>query len=260
MLYAFCLLLKLYTSTVLPAPEGQWKSVKYKHYTVHYQSPDRNFRKQYASFFKKGHAAVKNFFSVDFQSNFDIYLHPERASMDRQWQADWKMPDFKSECWMVASGIATKLDLLSPRQWASSACEHHWADQTASQRLITHEMVHVFHGQRNASPDFSDVDRIDWFVEGLATYASGQCDSTRLSEVKKAVAAGKIPAGLDQFWTGKLKYGLSGSVVLYLDQRFGRAKLLEWLPLNKKEALLSAIGLSETTLLEDWKNFMLTKV
>ncbi len=256
MLYTLCLLLNICTSCFHPAPEGNWKSAKHKHYTVFYQHGDRSTRKQYAPLFQKGHAMVKDFFSADFQSNYAIYIHPERASMDQQWQADWKMPDFKSECWMVASGVGAKLDLLSPRQWAKEACEHQWENQKASQRLITHEMVHVFHGQRNASPDFSDTDRIDWFVEGLATYASGQCDSARLSEVKKAVASGKIPAGLDQFWTGKLKYGLSGSVVLYLDHRFGRAKLLEWLPINKKDDLLAKIGLSEAKLLEDWKNFL----
>jgi hypothetical protein len=26
------------------------------------------------------------------------------------------MPAFKSECWMVASGIATKLDMIAPKQ------------------------------------------------------------------------------------------------------------------------------------------------
>lgn len=69
--------------------------------------------------------------------------------------------------------------------------------QKKTQQLITHELVHVYHGQLNASPDFSNVEGIDWFVEGLATYASGQCDSLRISEIKKAISGNKIPNGLD---------------------------------------------------------------
>lgn len=242
------------------APEAplanNWKSTRHRHYTVFYQENDHKTRKQCEPLFKNAYAGVEGFFGEKFKQKFDIYLHPERAAMDRQWQADWQAPDFKSECWMVASGVGEKLDLLSPRQWATEACEHRWDQKTATQRLLTHEMVHVFHGQRNVSPDFSDTDRIDWFVEGLATYASGQCDSTRMAEVKKAVSAGKIPPGLDQFWTGKLKYGLSGSVVMYLDQRLGRAKLLECLTCNKKDDLMAHLGLSEAALLDGWKKFV----
>ena len=73
-------------------------------------------------------------------------------------------------------------------------------------------MVHVCHGQFNSSPDFS------WFVKGLATYASGQFDSLRLEEIKKAVVENKIPVSLNSFWTGNLRYELSGSVVLFIDK------------------------------------------
>ena len=59
--------------------------------------------------------------------------------------------------------------------------------------MITHELIHVYHGQLNVSPDFSNTEGIDWFIEGLATYASGQCDSMRISEVKVAIENNKIP-------------------------------------------------------------------
>jgi hypothetical protein len=127
------------------------------------------------------------------------------------------MPEFKSECQMVASGIATKLDVISPKMWDTEACEHYYSDNQKTQRLITHELVHVYHGQWNQSPDFSNVEGIDWFVEGLATYASGQCDEQRIADVKKAITENKVPSSLDNFWTGKNKYGLSGSVVQFID-------------------------------------------
>jgi len=61
--------------------------------------------------------------------------------------------------------------------------------------------VHVFHAQLSSSPDFSDTEGIDWFVEGLATYASGQLDSLRLKEIKNAIIENNAPASLDSFWT-----------------------------------------------------------
>ena len=111
-------------------------------------------------------------------------------------------------------------------------------------------------GQINASPDFGNTEGIDWFVEGLATYASGQCDSARIKEVKKLIADNKTPKGLDNFWTGKLKYGLSGSVVMYIDSKYGREKLKELLPFSKKAEILAALNTTEADLLNNWKNYI----
>lgn len=149
------------------------------------------------------------------------------------------MPAFKSECWMVASGIAGKLDMISPKTWSKEACEHSYAETEKTQQLITHELVHVCHGQFNSSPDFS------WFVKGLATYASGQFDSLRLEEIKKAVVENKIPVSLNSFWTGNLRYELSGSVVLFIDKKWGRDTLKQLLVFNKKQAILSTLHIQE---------------
>jgi hypothetical protein len=176
--------------------------------------------------------------------------------LDKQWQKDWNMPDFKSACWMVASGVATKLDAISPARWDTEACEHSYSNKLKTQQLITHELFHVYHGQFNKSPDFGDVENIDWLVEGLATYASGQCDKERMDEVKKALAENKIPSSLNKFWSGSLKYGLSGSVVMFIDQRFGRTKLMGLLRFNKKAEVLSALQITEEKLLVDWKIYI----
>jgi hypothetical protein len=157
---------------------------------------------------------------------------------------------------MVASGVALQLDMLTPAQWDAESCEHSYTDKVKTQQLITHELVHVYHGQKNVSPDFSDTEGIDWFVEGLATYASGQCDISRLQEVKNAVLNNSIPSNLDNFWKGKLKYGLSGSVILFIDETYGRAKLLELIPFNKKTEILAALNTSEQELIDKWKVFI----
>ncbi|MBI3219338.1 MAG: collagenase [Bacteroidetes bacterium] len=238
---------------------ADWKSEKRTGYIVRFTQQDEATRAEYVSLLDQGKKDVQTFFKKAYRTDFEVYIHPNRQSLDAQWQADWKMPDFKSECWMVASGVATKLDLLSPSRWKEDACEHSYEDKEKTQELITHEMVHVFHGQWNKSPDFSEVEQLDWWVEGLATYASGQCDRSRMEEVHKALVENKVPITLDKFWSGKNRYGQSGSVVMYIDQHYGREKIIELLPLSKKTELLDALKITEEQLLADWKKFVLSK-
>ena len=236
--------------------ESKWITETHKIYSIHYDSVDKQNVKEYKAFIDSGILTVQAFFGGSFKSRFEVNIHPNRKSLDTQWQTDWKMPDFKSECWMVASGVAGKLDIISPKRWDTESCEHKYADKIKTQQLITHELVHAYHGQFNASPDFSDVTGLDWFVEGLATDASGQSDSASLAEVRKAVSENKFPAELDKFWTGKLRYGLSGSMVLFIDKKFGRAKIIELLKFNNKKDLLAALNISEPELLSEWKEYI----
>jgi hypothetical protein len=238
--------------------DNTWLTEKHKGYDLYYTAADKQNTKAYNKLVENGMKNVKSFFKAPYQKKFDVFVHPNRHSLDSTWQKDWKTPEFKSECWMVASGIATKLDMISPKTWDKASCEHVYSDTEKTQQLITHELVHVFHGQRNASPDFSDATGMDWFVEGLATYASGQCDATRINEIQKAITANEIPDILNIFWTGKLKYGLSGSVVLYIDHKYGREKLIELLKFNKKTELLASLNISEANLLKEWKSYIMS--
>lgn len=237
--------------------QKNWTAEKHKGYTLHYTSSDSINKNEYNILIANGIKAVNIFFQSSYKSEFDVFIHPSRQSLDSAWQKDWNMPTFKSECWMVASGVGNKLDILSPLLWDKQSCEHSYLETTKTQQLITHELFHVYHGQLNISPDFSNVEGVDWFVEGLATYASGQCDSLRITEVKKAVAKNAFPKTLDNFWTGKIKYGLSGSVVMYIDYKYGREKLKELLPFNKKSEMLSNLKITEAELLSNWQNYIL---
>jgi hypothetical protein len=234
-----------------------WISEKHEGYTLLFSSSDKNEIPVYTDLIETGRTSVKTFFKSKYLNTFSIYIHPNRHSLDSAWQKDWNMPDFKSECWMVASGVGSKLDVISPKRWDVDACEHIYSETTKTQQLITHELVHVFHGQHNVSHDFSDVNGIDWSAEGVATYASGQLDDKRMGEVKKAVSEGTAATRLDDFWTGNLRYGQSGSIVRFIDETYGRNKLTELLQYNKKPELLKAINLSEDQLLSAWKEYML---
>jgi len=235
---------------------SNWITLNEKKYAVHYTKIDGINSKEYLELINKGVLNVELFWRKPFKSHFDVYIHPSRKSIDSIWQKDWKIPNFKSECWMVASGDAAKLNMISPKLWDKEACEHTFSENIKTQQLITHELFHVFHGQYNASPDFSNVEEIDWFIEGLATFASGQCDSTRITEIKKIITENKTPEHLDGFWKGKMKYALSGSMVMYIDHKYGRNKLKKLLVFSKKSEILQFLEVKETELLNDWKEFM----
>jgi len=203
----------------------------------------------------EGVRTVERFFGAPFAEPFVVTVHPERASFDLTLPPEWGIG--KSECWMVASGVAAGLQLLSPRAWKAEACEHDAANARHVRDLIAHELVHVFHGQHNPSPDFVAVTGIDWFVEGLATYASGQLAAGDVAPAREALERGTGPKELATAWSGKYRYGVSGSLVAFLDLELGRARLVELLDATSAEELLPRIGMDEPELLERWRAWVL---
>ena len=65
-----------------------------------------------------------------------------------------------------------------------------------------------------------------WFVEGLAVYASEQRQRSHRNAARDAIAAGKAPKRLAEAWSGRYRYGVSGSVVEFVDRRDGQASML----------------------------------
>lgn len=233
-----------------------WLKINGKEFTIYYTEPDRSSMSEYESLIRASYQDIERFFNQPIPKPFEIFIHPNRRSLDSSWQVQWNLPEFKSECWMVASGVGKQMDIISPRTWKHESCEHDYANTKATSQLITHELCHVFHGQVNKSQDFNDVENIDWFVEGLAVYASGQCDSFRMEAVKKDIQDRTFPHTLNKFWTGPDRYALSGSVVMFLDRKYGRAKLKELLPFNKKEDILTVLQIQEPALIAAWVEFV----
>lgn len=274
MSYRFiCIYLVLFS--VLPAGYAQnatidWKVTENQYFTLHHTAPDSGIVPIIIEALTRGVATNNTFFGQPFPRRFDVWCFPDRASLDRQWQHDWGDTSFHSACWMVASGVAHRLDLLSPRVWKTQACDHgnpvvvagsgalplNDKDSADFQRLLTHELTHVYHGQHCRVPDFTGMDALGWWVEGLATYASGQLDSTRLARVQTLLKENKIPARLDQFWSGPHRYGLSGSVVAALDTRIERTGLLQLLKLSNPAELFNALQMKEEEILEVWKTYL----
>ncbi|TCJ13366.1 hypothetical protein EPD60_13335 [Flaviaesturariibacter flavus] len=252
------LLLLLLLLTGHRQPPGWNRSVE-KGYVLLYTAADRPDLGYYRKTVGSGRKAVSRFFDSAFRKPFGVYVHPSRASLDSTWRREWGDTSFRSECWMVASGVAHRLDLLARRRWKDEACEHRAEDRPATQQVITHELVHVYHGQRNPSGDFSAVTGLDWLVEGMATYASGQWDSTRRGQVGRLVASGRAPESLDGFWKGRERYALAGSVVAWLDARYGRSLLRRLLACTTRAEALRLTGLDEPQLIGQWRLWILTR-
>lgn len=222
-------------------------------FILHSSDSDVAFSGWFSATCRESCTRIASFFDTSWIHPFDIYLYSDRASIDKQWQQDWGMPDFKSECWMVASGIGTRLDYLSPHAWRTEACEHDADDTLEWKEILTHELTHVFNGQHNPVPDFTGLDSIGWLVEGLAVLVSGQLDAERLTQAHDAVANHQIPSHLADFWSGSHRYAICGSLVHYIDQAYGRQTIRRLLCCVSEEQVLAILGITESELIENWK-------
>ena len=97
------------------------------------------------------------------------------------------------------------------------------------------------------------MDDLSWLIEGLATYVSGQMDEEHRGQDAEAIQEGKAPKSLATAWSGRYRCAISGSLVRFVDQKYGRAKLIELLALTKPSKVLAALGTSEAKLLDDWQ-------
>ncbi|MHC4844699.1 MAG: hypothetical protein ACYTCU_00915 [Planctomycetota bacterium] len=204
---------------------------------------------------ERGRADVEAFFGERFAEPVRILLLPDRAAFTASFPAEWGMT--QTQCWMVAAGVADTLHLLSPRAWAKEACEHDATDEAHVQGIVTHELAHCFHMQNNPTRDGTGMEPMGWFVEGLAVYVSGQLEEGHQLPARDAVEKGVAPTQLEDGWSGPYRYGVSGSLVRYIDLTWGREVLRELLAVTSEAELLDALGVTEERLLTDWRAFVL---
>jgi hypothetical protein len=183
-----------------------------------------------------------------------VAIYPDRDSFSAALREAWGIPE--TACWMVGAADDHNLYLLSPGVWGEEACEHDPADGEHRRLLITHEAVHVYHGQVNPSEDIGLLEEIGWFVEGLATWASGQLETRHAGRAAEALSLGEGPERLADAWSGPYRYGVAGSLVAYIDDRWGRDTLRAALEVTTESELLALLGTTEAGLLADWARWV----
>ncbi len=238
---------------MLPAVLPSWHTMDHQAYSFSYTDPDLGIAGQLDADVKKGISKIILFFGHPYPGKVKAYLFPNRTALNKQWETDWGIPAFKAECWMVASGVAARLDILSPNAWKKETCEHDAADKDEVASLVWHELVHVYHAQYSANPTFKNMDNLSWLVEGLATYASGQLSEVRMQRVQAIVREHNTPVALEDFWKGNDRYALAGSIVRYVDRTYGRVKMFELLEATDEKSALKILGVTENELIDGWK-------
>jgi len=216
-----------------------------------YVDRDKEIAVSLRQYIQQGQQKVERFFGQPFKSPFEVVVLPDRAAFDEYFRKRWSVP--QTEAWMVASGVADRLVILSPRVWKTQAVEHDPTDARHIQGLVAHEMVHVYHGQRNPRLDFEGMDDIGWFLEGLAVYVSGQLEGSHRTAATSAIEAGKAPTRLADAWSGRYRYGVSGSMVEFVDKHYGRDMVRRLLAVVSNEDALKDLELTEDEFIENWK-------
>lgn len=189
-----------------------------------------------------------------FPDTVSVHLFPHRDEFSAALREAWGIPE--TQCWMVGAADDHSLYLLSPDVWAGEACEHDPADDGHRRMLIAHEAVHVYHGQINPSADLGLLEDIGWFIEGLATWASGQLETDHAGRAAEALDRDVAPSRLVDAWSGPYRYGVAGSMVAFIDRRWGRPTLLALLTSESTTGILAALDTTEADFLRQWQEWV----
>ncbi len=153
-----------------------------------------------------------------FKNNINIYLAPNRNEFEylilNILKINVKMPTNKGR---IAQPQRADLILLCPSAYDTDSIYKYNFDDY--KRLLTHEMVHMFH--EHLSVDMENIAR--WFSEGIAIYLSKQNEYE--DEFKRPVIDGvldnKIPTIEDINNDIMLSYDWGWCIVKYIDETYG---------------------------------------
>ena len=225
-------------------------------YRLEYVAADRTVAQSLVPMIDRGRQTAEQFFATTYPSSFVVRVFPDRAALTAHWRDVWNQPTLQTQCWEIAGGWATELDILSPSVWRTEACAHDGSNSSHVANVVAHELVHVLHGQRN-SAFLSLAAAAPWIVEGMAAFASGQWAADYAGSVRATVSGGFAPEAFAALWTSPANYALAGSVFSYVNQRFGVVAVRQLLTVRTGAELLTALSTDATTLLREWRAWVL---
>jgi hypothetical protein len=199
-----------------------WRLQTRVDYLLHYTAADQTHIAEYERLITTGIAANEAFFKAPYPARFDVYIHPNRASFDAGLRKEFHQPDYRSACWLVGVGELYSIHLLAPARWGDGACKGRYttyADKEKTQKLITHELTYVFHGESMRGHNMDVAKDPAWLEEGLAMVVFGQLGPSEIHDVQAALRAHTIPGSLYGIVASDsilLRYSTKGSLVLYI--------------------------------------------
>jgi len=224
--------------------------------TVEVTSADAELKTTFEAHAAHAEKAIEQFFGRPFSKPVVVKICPSRKAFDEALNKEWGME--ATQPWMVGAGGSRALFVLSPRVWKTEAQDHDPADHQEIADLVTHELVHSYHAQASPSKDLEGLDELGWFAEGLATYVSGQLEHGRGGLVKSELEAGRGPKDLASAWSGRARYGVSGSMVKFVDSKFGRKSILDLLSVTTNADAMRSLKTNESAFLAAWQSWVLS--
>lgn len=234
--------------------DGETASGRAELVTFEYEPPDSVAVAALREYAYEGVDVIEGFFGRRFRTSFTFRILPTRAAFDAHAKEKWGMAE--TRCWMVGGAEDSGIVLVTPRTWTPE-CDHDPDDAAHVRDLVVHELVHVFHMQHNPSDEFEGADEVGWFVEGLATYASGQLEREHAPRAREAVDTGAVPTRLVDAWSGPYRYAVAGSLVAYVEEIGGREVVTDLLSATSQEQILRRLGIEENELLTGWADWVL---
>jgi hypothetical protein len=235
------------------APADEWLTVTSGGLPIHAVRADSGLGPLVADAIRNGERLATTFFAGASMQPYTIEIYPDRAGLIAHWRVVREFSWPQSPCWLIASAWATELDLLSPRVWSRDACGHDGNDTTHIRNVLAHEVVHVIHGQLGQHATLSTMLSAQWLTEGLAVYITGVLETEYAGVVQARLAAGFAPSTLAEVWNEPANYPLSGSIVRYIDRRYGRTVLRDLLSARSTTEVLTRLGVGEAELLTAWR-------
>ena len=227
-------------------------------YRLEYVVADRAVAESLVPMIDRGRQTAEQFFGTTYAATFVVKIIHDRNALNAHWRVAFQRPGLETRCWEVAGGWATEFDILSPAVWSSQACGHDGTNANHVANVVTHELVHVLHGQRNPS-FFSIAATTPWILEGMAAYASGQWAAEYAGAARSALSGGFAPTTFAEIWMSSANYALAGSVFAYIHQHLGTDAVRRLLTVGSEEALLTSLSTDATTLLQDWRVWVLAQ-
>jgi hypothetical protein len=231
---------------------GTWRYLTANGVKLGYTTADSGEAPSLLAAAVRGRAMIEAFAGVSLGDVVLTHIHPSRATLEPDWQQTFGTPPGGFQCWMIANANRSTVMMLSPRVWASDSCGQPRGDSVAARSVLAHEMMHTLH--RRTYPDslFRGMNQSGWLYEGIAVYSSGQMAERYDSQVAGAVAAGE-PATLASVLTTERGYAVAGSIVRYIDRKYGRAVLTDLMRRQGNPDILTRLGVTEAALLAEWR-------
>ena len=226
------------------AQEPSWLERNAGSVSIRYTDPDAALATSMTPVVESELARVTNFLGLSPQRSFPIVVWPDRQRFrDRFHGLFREVP----QCWVIAFGLASGVDMLPPRLWE---CGHSALSAEVLGLVLAHELTHVVHQQQ---PGFGYGGDMSWFLEGLAVYVSGQYNTEYAGVAQARLAQGFVPSSLPALMNDGAGYALAGDVVRFIDATWGRATLRSLTGMSSTTMILAALNDTQANLLARWR-------